>query len=177
MSRVKTRMETIAQLHQRNVALKIPSYQRPYIWPTEDVTKLLMDVANARQDGQENYFIGTLISTLGNETAGSYELIDGQQRITTLVLLALAFREQLPDHRLVDMTRLGKKPRLTFAIREKAQAFLTHEAGLSDVRLTEEETCDPYVVHLHQGLKAARQKLKELAKDEEKLRALSDYLY
>lgn len=177
MSRVKTRMETIAQLHQRNVALKIPSYQRPYIWPTEDVTKLLMDVANARQDGQENYFIGTLISTLGNETAGSYELIDGQQRITTLVLLALAFREQLPDHRLVDMTRLGKKPRLTFAIREKAQAFLTHEAGLSDVRLTEEETCDPYVVHLHQGLKAARQKLKELAKDEEKLRALADYLY
>lgn len=75
------------------------------------------------------------------------------------------------------MTRLGKKPRLTFAIREKAQAFLTHEAGLSDVRLTEEETCDPYVVHLYQGLKAARQKLKELAKDEEKLRALADYLY
>ncbi|WP_047302984.1 DUF262 domain-containing protein [Pseudomonas fluorescens] len=100
MSRVKTRTETIAQLHQRNVALEIPSYQRPYIWPTEDVTKLLMDVANARQDGQENYFIGTLISTLGNETAGSYELIDGQQRITTLVLLALAFRERLPDHKL-----------------------------------------------------------------------------
>lgn len=177
MNRVKTRTETIAQLHQRNVALKIPSYQRPYVWPAEEVIKLLMDVANARQDGQANYFIGTLISALGNETAGSYELIDGQQRITTLVILALAFRERLPDHRLVDMTRRGTKPRLTFAIREKAQAFLAHEAGLSEVRLTEEETCDPYVTHLHQGLKAARQKLKELARDEENLRALADYLY
>lgn len=177
MSRVKTSTETIAQLHQRNVALKIPSYQRPYIWPAEEVTKLLMDVDNARQDGRANYFIGTLISALGNETTDSYELIDGQQRITTLVLLALAFRERLPDHRLVDMTRLGTTPRLTFAIREKAQTFLTHEAGLSDIRLAEEEMCDPYVAHLHQGLKAARQKLKELAKDEENLRALADYLY
>ncbi len=183
MNRVRSQTETIARLCQQRVALNIPSYQRPYVWPAEDVEKLLSDIAAAHLDQQPHYYIGTLISSrshaLGNpEAEYSYELIDGQQRSTTLTLLALAFREWLPDHALGAMTQLGAHPRLTFKIREQAQAFLAKEAGLqTDTQLNNAALASPYLRHLHQGLKAARQRLKQMADAGQDLGALADYLY
>ena len=183
MTRVRSQTETIARLCQQRVALIIPSYQRPYVWPAEDVEKLLTDIAAASQDQQPHYYIGTLISSLNRAHANpeaecSYELIDGQQRSITLTLLALAFRERLPNHTLAAMTQLGAQPRLTFMIREQAQAFLAKEAGLPTyTHLNDAALASPYLRHLHQGLKSARQRLKQLADAGENLSALADYLY
>ncbi|OUL93188.1 DUF262 domain-containing protein [Paraburkholderia hospita] len=183
MNRVHSQTETIARLCKEGVALNIPSYQRPYVWPAEDVEKLLTDIAAASLDEQPHYYIGTLISARSRAHANpeaeySYELIDGQQRSTTLTLLALAFRERLPDHALAAMTQLGAQPRLTFKIREQAQAFLAKEAGLqADTQLDNAALASPYLSHLHQGLKAARQRLKQMADAGQDLGALADYLY
>ncbi|WP_167525722.1 DUF262 domain-containing protein [Cupriavidus oxalaticus] len=182
MNRVISQTETIEALCTGKIALNIPSYQRPYVWPAEDVVKLLDDVATACADEQPRYYIGTLISARSriavDDAACSHELIDGQQRITTLTLLALAIREHLPDHDLVRMTRLGVQPRLTFMIREHAQAFLAREAELAtDIRLDDAALKSPYLVHLQQGLKAARQRLQQLTSAEVDLERLADYLY
>ncbi|WP_109477224.1 DUF262 domain-containing protein [Paraburkholderia sp. C35] len=182
MTRVISQTETIEALCTKNVALNIPSYQRPYVWPAEDVVKLLDDVAAALSDGQPRYYIGTLISarrppTVG-EAACSHELIDGQQRMTTLCLLALAFRKRLPDHDLAQMTRLGTRPRLTFMIREQAQAFLAREAELApSIDFDDAALTSLYLIHLQQGLNAARQRLDQLARAKTDLRQLADYLY
>jgi hypothetical protein len=183
MNRVHSQTESIASLCRQRVALSIPSYQRPYVWPAEDVEKLLTDITEALRDKQPHYYIGTVISARkaaeGNpEAHWSDELIDGQQRSCTLTLLALAFRERLPGHPLSALTKLGPQPRLTFMIREHAQAFLAWEADLPNaIQPSHSELASPYVRHLHQGLKAARQRLDQLVYAGQDVTELADFLY
>ena len=58
----------------------IPIYQRPYAWGEEEIKQLLDDIFSTEKE----YFIGSLVV---NEKDGVYEVIDGQQRLTTLYLL------------------------------------------------------------------------------------------
>lgn len=68
----------------------IPIYQRPYSWGEENVKKLLQDLIDSYQSSNgeilcEAMFIGTM--QLGKPSEGQYEVVDGQQRITTILLL------------------------------------------------------------------------------------------
>ena len=68
----------------------IPEYQRPYSWTIENCDKLWQDILNfSTNKNKDNYFFGTIIiNCLDNDT--KYELIDGQQRTTTFLLLLKA---------------------------------------------------------------------------------------
>lgn len=85
--------DEIAQLSIRNllsgrVDYVIPMYQRNYAWDEGEITQLIQDVIDYLPAGR-NYYIGTLVvfeRTEGKRTI--YETIDGQQRLTTLSLLA-----------------------------------------------------------------------------------------
>lgn len=78
----------------------VPDYQREYVWKADQqVDRLLSDVSEAYEaNADKEYFIGTTVVFNNN---GQLELIDGQQRITTLFLSLCAFR-RLFDER--DMT-------------------------------------------------------------------------
>ncbi|GIL65536.1 hypothetical protein Vafri_19284 [Volvox africanus] len=68
----------------------IPTYQRPYAWRTKQIYELLQDFVKAYESRQE-YFLGAIVATRAADgTNVPYQLIDGQQRLTSLVLL-LAF--------------------------------------------------------------------------------------
>ncbi|GLI60007.1 hypothetical protein VaNZ11_002069 [Volvox africanus] len=68
----------------------IPTYQRPYAWRTKQIYELLQDFVKAYESRQE-YFLGAIVATRAADGANvPYQLIDGQQRLTSLVLL-LAF--------------------------------------------------------------------------------------
>ncbi len=63
----------------------VPSYQRPYSWDGENAERLIDDIYNSFHQKDDEYFIGTLICiNKGNYT---YEIVDGQQRLTTLSLI------------------------------------------------------------------------------------------
>lgn len=68
----------------------IPEYQRPYSWTIENCDKLWQDILNfSTNKNKDNYFFGTIIiNCLDNDT--KYELIDGQQRTITFLLLLKA---------------------------------------------------------------------------------------
>lgn len=68
--------------------LRIPPYQRPYEWSTENVSKLIDDIINSCNEGKQRYRIGTVIlhNNIENSTM---DIVDGQQRLTTLVLISL----------------------------------------------------------------------------------------
>ncbi|MBU5427685.1 DUF262 domain-containing HNH endonuclease family protein [Tissierella pigra] len=72
----------------------IPEYQRPYAW-TDDEIKTLFDdlIEYTENDNETNYFLGTIVS-YENEN-GEQEIIDGQQRITSLFLLLRAIYAKL----------------------------------------------------------------------------------
>ncbi|MGX9135478.1 DUF262 domain-containing protein [Rummeliibacillus sp. JY-2-4R] len=63
----------------------VPIYQRNYAWEEKQIDQLIEDIDGAIGHGKENYFLGNLIV---NQTDNNlFEVIDGQQRLTTLYLL------------------------------------------------------------------------------------------
>ena len=69
----------------------IPEYQREYVWGDEQVEQLLSDLLNAyNADSNKAYFLGTIVTyDTGN---GYFEVIDGQQRLTTFYMLLCAVK-------------------------------------------------------------------------------------
>lgn len=63
---------------------KIPKYQRPYRWSEKNVLQLLNDVNKARLDNLSEYRIGSLIL---HKKDNYLDIVDGQQRITTIALI------------------------------------------------------------------------------------------
>lgn len=81
-------IKSINELLKMN--LDIPDYQRPYKWDNQNIDDLLLDISNAIADSHRyktefKYRIGTII--LHKTTEGVYDIVDGQQRIISLVLL------------------------------------------------------------------------------------------
>lgn len=66
---------------ENNFSLNIPDYQRPYAWGIEQVKILLKDISE-QIDKNQKYLLGSLILHKGNT-----EIVDGQQRLTTLALI------------------------------------------------------------------------------------------
>ena len=83
----------------------IPIYQRNYAWGDNEISSLLQDIKNACEKTKEqdkNYYIGSLI--VYRRENGDFEVIDGQQRLTTLTLIMhhlgkLSFRNVSFEHR------------------------------------------------------------------------------
>jgi uncharacterized protein with ParB-like and HNH nuclease domain len=65
----------------------IPDYQRPYVWDEEKVETLFKDIAEELKSDtqQNNYYLGAILMHKKNDN--ELEIIDGQQRITTLLIL------------------------------------------------------------------------------------------
>lgn len=85
---------SIKELLQGDVDYLIPMYQRNYAWDEGEITQLIQDVIDYLPENR-NYYIGTLVvfeRTQGKRTI--YETIDGQQRLTTLSLLASYLKNQ-----------------------------------------------------------------------------------
>ncbi len=73
------------------VLLRIPIYQRPYKWKGQNAIQLLDDIIEAKNENREVYRVGTLIL---HSKEGSYDIVDGQQRIITFSLLLKSFAIQ-----------------------------------------------------------------------------------
>lgn len=81
---------------------RIPEYQRPYVWEDDQVTELLDDVMQARTSNPESqYFLGSMVLSKNTKEEGTtkyeeYDLLDGQQRLTTLFLITAVVRDLTP---------------------------------------------------------------------------------
>ena len=75
----------------------VPDYQREYVWETEQVEQLLGDINDERTGNDSvqapEYFIGSIVVCPGDNEV--LELIDGQQRMTTLFLILCAIRDRI----------------------------------------------------------------------------------
>jgi len=79
----------------------VPDFQREYVWQREQVEKLLQDVYDEFYDeeGQlvkgPEYFLGSIVVCKGD--GGTFQLIDGQQRMTTIYLVLCGIRDLLVE--------------------------------------------------------------------------------
>jgi hypothetical protein len=89
-----TAVNTIAWLSASDATIVVPVYQRQYRWDIGGCERLLADVrAVADADDRRMHFIGSILSSVSGEAdAAELVLIDGQQRVTTLMLLVAALQ-------------------------------------------------------------------------------------
>ena len=72
----------------------VPDYQREYVWRKEEVEQLLSDIRDEQADDPNTeYFMGSIVICEGEN--GRFDLIDGQQRMTTLFVILCAYRDRL----------------------------------------------------------------------------------
>ncbi|MFA5479732.1 MAG: DUF262 domain-containing HNH endonuclease family protein [Candidatus Muiribacteriota bacterium] len=93
---IKAAVKNISQL--KDYYFFVPDYQREYVWEADDqVEQFIMDIDNefdgkVEINSQKSYFIGSIIIVKNND---KFEVIDGQQRLTTIVISLCAFRDLL----------------------------------------------------------------------------------
>ncbi len=122
MSRVNisTQQYELKKVFSDEFVFSIPLYQRPYAWTTEEAGMLLEDLLSAMGDSRESleeispYFLGSIVLTKGDKPDS--EIIDGQQRLTTITILLAALRASVRQERAGDLEHF---------LYEKANAF-TH---------------------------------------------------
>ncbi len=68
-------------------SLHIPQNQRGYSWDKKPISKLIEDINEAIECNDKEFFIGPVTFQIKNNSEHSYEVIDGQQRLTTLSLI------------------------------------------------------------------------------------------
>jgi len=87
----------------------VPDYQREFVWETGQVEQLLEDIHTefSSTDGSANseYFIGSIV--VCPRPDGVFELIDGQQRMTTAYLFLCAVRDHLEEQGEAPIDQLG----------------------------------------------------------------------
>ncbi len=123
---------------------RIPEYQRPYVWDKDQVMELLDDIMQSRNsDPTSEYFLGSMVlrkksKMQGNTPYEEYDLLDGQQRLTTLFLITAVIRDlsdpsnskliQTCNDTIYQMANsydnIPERTRIVFDIREEVKDFI-----------------------------------------------------
>ncbi|WP_187860728.1 DUF262 domain-containing protein [Helicobacter pylori] len=126
MAKIESNDSHLRGILKDELYYQIPIYQRPYQWTEENCEKLLDDLFfNYEDDRESDYFCGSLVLiTISKDSkATTYDIVDGQQRLSTFILLAKVLAT-LYSERLTEeskdylqeslITKYGKKDRLNF---------------------------------------------------------------
>ena len=121
---------------------RIPDYQRPYVWGIDQVSDLLDDISFAQQQNKDSeYFLGSIVlQTREIRTDnGEYienDLLDGQQRLITLLLLTAVIRDLSTKETRIQTCQesifqqanpddnIPERLRIVFDIREEVKDFI-----------------------------------------------------
>ena len=168
----------------------VPDYQREYVWETDQVEQLLTDINNelAGVDPAKapEYFIGSIVVCPGDH--GVLDLIDGQQRMTTLFVMLCAIRDRMKELGQTPPGALGPQIAATAADAAGNDHFryrldLQYEdSGDALVRIATEKVGDAEgttrsitnILNAYQVVLAFLRR--EFAEDQAKLRAYYGYL-
>ena len=142
MKKLVAAEEPLVKIFSSDYDFVIPDYQRPYSWGNEQAVQLLDDLVDALdRSPDEPYFLGSIV--LVKDAAGATaEVIDGQQRLTTLTILLAVLRELTTTEGL--SSELGRmilepgnivqalEPRPRLALRERDRTFFRQHVQSSD---------------------------------------------
>ncbi|RZG93027.1 DUF262 domain-containing protein [Acinetobacter pittii] len=121
---------------------RIPEYQRPYVWGKDQIAELLQDLNDAmNRDDNAQYFLGSMvlqkkISEKNSTNYVEYDVLDGQQRLTTLFLLISVIRDLTENEDCLKtckeiifqkknlFTNTPERLRVVFDIRQEVKDFI-----------------------------------------------------
>ncbi|MFP6073860.1 DUF262 domain-containing protein [Helicobacter pylori] len=91
MAKIESKDSYLQDILKDKLYYQIPIYQRPYQWTEENCEKLLDDLFfNYEDDRESDYFCGSLVLVKSDPCPKTeiYDIVDGQQRLSTFILLA-----------------------------------------------------------------------------------------
>ena len=81
----------LASLLGPDFFFNIPVYQRPFSWTKDHFDQLFEDISNAMTNALDQYFLGSTV--LQQVEKNTYDLVDGQQRLTAISILLAVIRD------------------------------------------------------------------------------------
>ncbi|CEQ27359.1 DUF262 domain-containing protein [Paraclostridium sordellii] len=116
----------------------IPEYQRPYVWQKDNIEELIEDLYYAFENKEDNdYFLGSLVlKKTENSEFNEYEVLDGQQRLTTFFMMISVLRDLLSEEDYKStmkemiyqkenkLKKIPSRSRLTYCIRDNVGSFI-----------------------------------------------------
>lgn len=158
----------------------IPLYQRPYAWETEHAEALLDDLLGFLGDDNEPiedinpYFLGSIV-LIKSEDSPKSEVVDGQQRLTTLTILLSALREVVPAGIATELTEFlyergsivkGTKNRYRLTLRERDEEFfrkyIQDEGGIAQLKALKTAILPDSQKHIRDNALKYLERLQEL---------------
>ena len=136
---LKPELLTVDELFSHGNVYTVPIYQRNYAWRAAQIEQLISDIQDAAMGHESSYFLGNLVVT-PRAKPNDFEVIDGQQRLTTLYLL-LTFLEHVgpqPYDRHKGRLQYESRARASEALRRVGQASYRDGRQVQD-SLTEED--------------------------------------
>ena len=121
---------------------RVPEYQRSYKWGSEEIDDLLDDIQHAQRTAKDKeYFLGSVVlqkylRTSGSLTYTCYDVLDGQQRLTTLLITMAVLRDLATNAKLKDTAAAAiyqeenqfenqpERMRIEFVIRDEVGDFV-----------------------------------------------------
>lgn len=122
--KIDSTLITLKEVEEKQFFFNIPIYQRLYVWEEEQIKTLLEDIETAFSDEKELFYLGGVLVVENEtiETGKLYDLIDGQQRFTTLWMLSIVLGGALKPF-IERFEKDKNRHRVTFAIREDIYLF------------------------------------------------------
>ncbi|GAV22724.1 DUF262 domain-containing protein [Carboxydothermus pertinax] len=116
----------------------VPEYQRPYVWQDENIVELIDDLYYAFTNKQDSeYFLGSLVlKKTETKDYPEYEVLDGQQRLTTFFLMFAVLRDLIAETEYKDtlqeliyqkenkLKKIPSRKRMVFKIRDDVEKFI-----------------------------------------------------
>lgn len=130
---------------------KIPIYQRNYAWERDEIFALIKDIHDSMVIDKPVYYIGTLVTFKRDENV--FEVIDGQQRLTTIYIILTAMGEKLGN-------RLAYSSRKTSTQTITAMSKFEKNKEVKDSDFGEE-----YDLSIKNGYNFAKEALKDVNMD------------
>src|SRR5579864_8402302 len=110
IARIEASEQPLQKIFSSDFDFSIPPYQRPYAWTTKETGELLSDLLgnmgplNTAVDETDPYFLGSLV--LIKSDSPEADVVDGQQRLTTLTILFAVLRTLLQKEEAEGITEL-----------------------------------------------------------------------
>lgn len=123
----QSRLITPLSIVDEEIFFNIPIYQRLYVWGREQVKKLLEDLWQAYSNNKEStYYLGATLVIQRENAKGEkyYDLIDGQQRFTTLWLISISWKKQMREFSSKEINGSNKN-RIAFSIRPEVERYFS----------------------------------------------------
>lgn len=161
----------ISNLLASDTTYLIPMYQRNYAWGIDEIQTLIKDIIDAyKRKPESNYYLGTLV--VFKKDKAVFEVIDGQQRLTTLTLLAIyLYKNEISN--CAEYLKNFKEPNLHFESRPHSATTLSLLFNKNMTAIYQNDS----IVHGYEILEKVMQRLFDKEEPEISIASFCSFLF